>query len=488
MPTFATSSIPRSPRPITFRTLGLLALGLWAGACSGADGTASAGGGPSLRAGTPRSSDSLLVAARNALDDGALSLAVELIGQLGVGPGSQVTTGADPVEALLLGARLAAYGGDPVEVSRLIEQARERGPRDDRVYSTAAELHAAKGRLETAAAELQRGVTVCGATPALQRAQGIILICTQGRAREGLKALEGALAADPELPFVGRPLSQAHLLVGKHTMGAGDPALAFEHAEKAVDFDPTDVDARHFYAECSISTGDLGRAIAVYEELHAEGEPLTVELSTLCKNAGVAALVQREREVAIDYFMRARELGLNDAELATGVDVLRQTATALLEQSRAQREAGDSKTAEELAEEAAFVDVTLEAAQLDLADFDLERGISAAAAGQAREAAQHFEAALAHDPDYLEAHHFLAATLFGLDDFEGAANHWTWVSTTAALESLELPEPVHVRLAEALERAGRPDEARATLEEYLRTSPQGSFLQETREALEGLGG
>ena len=46
------------------------------------------------------------------------------------------------------------------------------------------------------------------------------------RPREGLALLEEALAADPGLPFTGRALGQAHLLIAKELAAA----LDFEHA------------------------------------------------------------------------------------------------------------------------------------------------------------------------------------------------------------------------------------------------------------------
>ena len=459
------------------RAAPLLALvaGLAAG-CGEGEGAAAAA--PEVALST-RSSDPLLVAAREAIEAGDLSLARELVAQLSSAP--------DPLEVMLLEARVAALAGDPLEAGRWIERAREQAPSDSRVYATAAELHAAHGRLETASAELERGVAACGVTTALQRAQGVALICAQGRAREGLRALEGALEKDPGLPFVARPLGQAHLLVGKHCMGDGDAGLALEHAERSLEFDPLDVDARRFLAECSIVAGDLGRAVRIYDELIAEGEPLETELASLCKNAGIAALVQRDRTRAVDFFARARELGLPDRELATGVDVLRDAARTLLEEARALDAQGDREGARAMAERAATTDVTFLEARVELAGFAVESGLAALEAGQPEQAVEHLRTALAHDPDSLEAHHFLGSTLFSLEDWEGAADQWTWVVTTASYEDLELPEPVHLFLAQALERAERTDEARGVLEEYLRGAPEGRFVEETRSALDGLG-
>jgi len=453
-----------------------LVLSLGSHGCSGGDGAAA--GARLGGAISPRSEDPVFVAARGAIEAGDLELARGLVDQLG--------RAGDPIEALLLDARCAALAGDELAVSRLIEAARERAPDDSRIFAAAAELHAAFGRLETAQSELQRGVAACGVTSALQRARGVVLICTQGRGQAGLDLLEQTFEADPGIPFIARPLGQAHMLAGKRCMAEQDPVGAHEHAARSIEFDPEDVDGRRFFAESCIVVGEFGRAVAVYEDLLAEGEPMAGELAGLCKNAGLAALLQHEREYAGEYFARARELGMTDEELSTGVGVLRDLARSALERARDLHAAGDLEGAERAAGRSAATDVTFLEARVELAAHDLRRGQVAAQAGRIREAAMHLEAAIEHDPDSLEAHHFLATALFSLEDFAGAIDHWRWTLDTAQVEELELPEPVHLFLAEALERTGRPDEALSLLDEYLRRTPSGDFLGRTREARDEL--
>ncbi|MFT5049957.1 MAG: tetratricopeptide (TPR) repeat protein [Chlamydiales bacterium] len=457
--------------------LALLGAALLLSACSGGDGAAA--GSQRRPAISPRSQDPIFVAAREAIEAGDLDLARDLVDQIEPAPG-------DRIEAMLLAARCAALAGDEVEVSRQIEVARDGAPDDSRIYATAAELHAAFGRLETAQAELQRGVAACGVTSALQRARGVVLICTQGRGQAGLDVLEKAIADDPGIAFIGRPLGQAHMLAGKRCMAEQDPVGAHEHAARSIHFDPEDVDGRRFFAESCIVVGEFGQAVMVYEDLLAEGEPMGGELASLCKNAGLAALLQHDRELAGHYFARARELGLGDVELATGVTVLRDLARASLERARELDAAGDLEGAEQAAEHAALTDVDFLEARLELAAYDLRRGQTAAQAGRVREAAAHLGAALVHDPDSLEGHHFLATALFQLEDFAGAIEHWSWAWETARAEDLGLPEPVHLFLADALERSGRGDEALSILDEYLRTAPDDGFLERTRTARDEL--
>ena len=65
--------------------------------------------------------------------------------------------------------------------------------------------------------------------PEILRAQGIVDICTERMSRVGLKHLEDARAARPDLPFCDRALSQAHMLVGKSHAGT-DRRTALTHA------------------------------------------------------------------------------------------------------------------------------------------------------------------------------------------------------------------------------------------------------------------
>jgi len=307
-----------------------------------------------------RSADPLVVAARRAIEGGRLDEARALLRRLDGDaevPNDANVAKVAKVERLLLRARAAALSGEDTEVTPLVEAARALDPKDPRVYATAAELHAAAGRLETADAEIQRGLRACGgATPELERARGVTLISQPGGAPAGLRLLESARRKDPGLPFADRPLGQAHLVLGKLAAKRGAAGEALVHAKTSLEFDARDVDARRFFAEMLAAQMRFGEALAVFEELVEEGVPLAGELASLYKNAGVAALTQHERPLAIRYFLRARELGMSEAELRTGAHVLRDEAFSRAAQALVQREAGDAEGARENVAEALRLD------------------------------------------------------------------------------------------------------------------------------------
>lgn len=422
------------------------------------------------------SDDPRAAAARDALDRGRLALAQNLIEQLGE-PG---------VEGALLRARLAALAEDDVAAGRFIEDARRADPGDPRVYATAAELHAAAGRSKTADAEIQRGLEACGPGPELLRARGVYLITQRGGASAGLELLRSAHEADPDLPFLGRALGQAHLLVGKQFMGGGDVAAALEHARLSLEFDPGDQDARRFHAEASLAAGDFATAIGVYETLLEEGEPLSGELASVYKNAGMAALLQKERALAIRFFRRARELGLGDEVLGTGARVLEAEAAERVDRSVAALTEGELERAEALAREALELAPGYLPAREELAHQSVVRALKALEARELEDAEQLLGQALEWDRESLEAHNFLALVQFEREDFAGAVREWSWVVDTAQMEGLVLPEPVHLNLTQAQVRDGDLAGARATLEGYLLLEPTGAFVEETRRVLAAL--
>lgn len=428
-------------RPIRWACAALsLAL---AAACSGGDASEAAGSdavsasasGPPAHA---RATDAEVVELRHLLDLGQLEAARPLVARW---------RGPLGLEGELVAARAAGLANDTNEASRCIEAARAIDPKDARVYATAAELHAAAGRLETAASEIRRGVEAAGATPELVRAQGVLFLCQPSGAKKGLELIESALLRDRSLPFVDRPLAQAHLLLGKEAMSQKRSMDALDHARRSLEHDPKDVDARRFLADALLGNRDVAGAVDVLQALVDDGQPLESELALQCKRAAMMELIQRRHERALEYFLRARTLGLSDEELGTGVTILREAAAQAVEEGVA------AYTAE----------------PQDLAH-----------------ARERFERALVLDPDSLAAHNHLGVVLFRQGEYEGAVEQWRWVLEVAQKEGLDLPQPVHVNLAKALVHCGKPDEARAAVQAYLDREPQGQWVDVSREALEQL--
>ena len=436
------------------RSLRRLALGaalLAAAGCGGqGEGELHAHRGAAAPAGDPlaadparwpaRSSDPRVVAARAALDEGRLDLARGLVEQ---------AQGAAGFEGPLLRARLAFLAGDELGARRALEEARRGAPGDPRVSATAAELAAAAGHLEEADELLRAGLREAGgALPELLRARGVTLICTPGLARSGLELLERAVAADPELPFVGRALGQAHLIAAKELLHAGDRDGALAAVERSLEHDPAEVEARRLRAEVLLALGEWGRAIGEYRTLIDEGQPLEVEAATYAKNAGFWAMAQGERELALSYYRLALEWGLPRAELGTGESVLIEAAADLAERAADTLAAGDSDAALGLVEEA-----------LEL------------------------------DPESLLTWFTKGCVHKERDEPELVVAAWQRVIASARAQGLDLPQPVHILLAEVQGVAlGRFDDARRTLEGYLLLEPHGAWIDDTRALLEKLPG
>jgi tetratricopeptide (TPR) repeat protein len=347
------------------------------------------------------------------------------------------------LDRVLLRARLRALEGDAVGAVRAVESARTDWPDQGRVYATAAEIHAAAGRIESATDEVRRGLEAAGPTPALSRARGVLSLSRQGGADLGLEHLLEARRADPELPFCDRALSQAHVLLGRKAMAADRPLEALGHAKAAQLALAEDVEARELAAEALEAGGDFDGALAAYEALLADGVDVRATLAVTAQRGSTAALLASDRALALERALRARELGLSAGELGFG--------TTLIEQET---------------------------------DAAIDTGIAHFAAEELDQARAAFELALRCTPDSLEAHNHLAVTLYRAEDPSGAARHWRAVVQVAEREDLELPEPVHLHLARALRDDGREGEARKVLEGYLAARPDGRWASDTTAALD----
>lgn len=395
-----------------------------------------------------RSLDPRVVQVRGFLDAGDLELA-----RAGI---EEAAALAGPVEGPLLRARLAVHGqGGELDSLRFLEEARRAAVDDPRVAATTIELNAWTGRLTEAEEELRRaGVSLgsSGRPPEILRAFAVTILCTPGaRPREGLALLEEALAADPGLPFTGRALGQAHLLIAKELAAA----LDFEHALESVrlsrEHDPTDLETRRLEAELLVGVGQWGQALVVYEDLLAEGLPLEGEAADLYKRAGFWARVNKiDDGLALRYLRRSLELGLPRS-------VLGEVESRFL--------------AEAASDEAALAAEDLEAGDLEACE-------------------RHLDEARLLEPDGLMARYVrgkLYATRGGEGEFEQALAEWRAVVTDARLDGVQLPVPVHIEIARH-QVLGMDDLAGAleTLDAYLTLEPEGAWVAETRALLEKL--
>jgi len=384
----------------------------------------------------PRGEGPELERARRALERGDAPEASAALLALGEG-----------LEQELLRARLAALEGDGIGAVRRIEAARATHPDQSVVYATACEIHAADGRLGSAEAEVREGLAVCGPTPELSRARGVLALARQGGARVGLEHLLDARRVDPGLPFLERPLYEAHLLLGRQALADELPLDALGHARAALLVLPGDVEARTLLGDAQSSAGRLDEALETFEALLADGARVRDTLALLCQRAGTAALVEGRRDVALERHLRARALGLAEQDLGFGATLIAEAADAALEQGLA-----------------AYA----------------ERDLARAGAG--------FERALELDPTLLSARNHLAVVRFLEERYADAAGLWSDLLARARAEGVALPEPVELNLTKALLLDGREAEAREVLATWLAAEPEGPEADTARALLAELDG
>lgn len=374
--------------------------------------------------------DPRLRKARLALEEGFPDAAWTVLDQIG---GGDIETG-------LLRARAALLEGDAVGALREIEAVRSDGAGAE-FYATEVEILAALDRPESAREILREAYARVGRVPALERSRGVVLLRTPGGAVEALAALEGALARQPGLAFIGFPLAQARMLVGRQKLSA-DPEAALHLARLARSFDPTHPDYRELEAEALSAAMFFEEALEIYASLEADGESFGETPALLHQKFATRLLLDGDREGATGQYLRARELGLDDEGLGFGSVVLEEAATRWIDEG--------------------------------LALFGEERFDRAAEA---------FVEALALSPENLEARNHLGVVRFQLEDYAGAARAWKKLLEKAREAAVALPDPVHLNLSRAWRLAGKAEKAREVLSDYLDREPDGRWSEATRELL-----
>jgi len=399
---------------------------------SGSEGSAAsvvAAPQPSAPARGVQARDPGLAAIRAAIEDGRGDLALALL---------EHRQGFEPE---CLRARAELLAGEPVEALSALERARSLDSGHPDLVATEAEILAALDRIQAAADLLTEGMRRAGPTAALFRAQGVIELRNQGHGERALAALERARALDPELPFMRWPLAQAHLLVGRGRLEK-QPAEATRHARAARELWPDLDDALELEAEGLAGELRFEEALARYAELETRGRRYGETSAILHQRCATRWLLEHDRGRAIEHYLAARALGMDDRGLGFGVALL----------------AEESRLA-------------------------LERGLAAAEARDWAEAQVEFARALELAPGDLEAENHLAVALFQNADYRGAAESWERVLARAVEADLVLPDPVPLNLAKAWRLAGEGARARRVLSDLLDRDPSGEWSAPARELL-----
>ncbi len=390
--------------------------------------------GPSFAAQLPHSRDPRVAACAAALETGDLGRAQSLLLEL---------ADMESPDTTCLRARLLSSQGDQIAAVRELEQARKTWPDQGALYATAAEIHAASGRLESAHEEVRAGLAAAGPTADLSRARGVLCLLQQGGAKQGLAHLLDALKADPNLLFCKGPLTEAHRLLATAALAKSDPREALAHAREGLKLEPDNADLRLLCADSLVAAGDFDEGLPAYEELARGGRDFGASLRLYYQKGATMALVERRPEVAFARYLRARQLGATNEELGLGAEILG-------------RAVGEAQTAADKAyEEERFADARKELDRL-----------------------------LVIEPLDLAARTQLGVVCFKLKDFASASAAWRGVLEIAEKSAVKLPEPVHLNLARSLYAEGKTAEIKQVCEQYLAKEPEGEWAAQTREMLE----
>jgi len=234
------------------------------------------------------------------------------------------------IEDDLFSARLAAALGDGITALRVLGEASGQSTQDARIHGARAEVYIALGRNAAAADEIRAGLALGRPSPELMRARAMLLLATPGGGCGAIDHLLEARALDPGLPFCDRALSQAHLLCGRKALGEDDPAKALRHA-RAGAAAWEDLDLLELEADACSGLGAFEQALRAYARLEASGRNLGDTRAILHHRAATRALVEGDRERALQHYLAARNLGMDAAGLGFGQNVLREAAEAQLD-------------------------------------------------------------------------------------------------------------------------------------------------------------
>lgn len=358
-------------------------------------------------------------------------------------------------EASLLRARAFLVSGDNLGALREMESARTLSPNNPRVDALEVEILVQLERLRSAADTLTAAIQKYGEVASLERSRGLLYLRQPGQGVKGMQALERALELEPRLMFVGFPLAQARLLVGRELLGQRRIEEALGLVLKAREYDPYDVDFRELQAELYEASYRFPEALAIYAELDSEGvyagsgaqmQNLLLKRQQLQKRYGTFLSTQKKPLEAAKAYSAARALGISDADLGYyAISVLGDQARACIDSGLANLETGRSEAA-----------------------------------------GDHFRAALAIDPSNLEARNHLGVCLFQGGEYRAAAELWDEVLRAAEELPLELPDPVHLNLARAWRQCGEFERAVGALDRYLERDGAGEWAEETRNMLAAL--
>lgn len=381
--------------------------------------------------------------------------------------------GGPGLDAGLAEARKLRESGNPADAVTVLNGLEKRFPGDARLlYERAQALHAA-GKDEEALADTSAALQAKPNDPDTQLLHGVLQAAV-GQEQEGLATLRRMVATDPNRPGVHRAMAMILARAGRN-----GPAVAQFEKELAIHPDDAETlaDVGIFY----LQTGQMEQAAdrlrraaslenaparahryyaeVLFKEAKRE-EGLAEQRQALVLTPGDAELIVSHARALAGYGHPEEALKVLEDAVARGV----RDPRVHVERARQAREALDYDGATAWLTKALEIDPSLAEAQMDLGKVYLFQGKLA-------EARAAFEAAQRLAPTDAYAPYYLANLLADEGQYDQAAP-----LLERSLELDPLNPKAHYSLAQAYQRLGRAEEAKAEFAKH------AEILRRLREA------
>lgn len=226
--------------------------------------------------------------------------------------------------------RLSLARGRAVEAVRDFEDSKRIDPRRAEPYMGAAAAYVLQGLLDGAERELTAGLTAVEPEPPVSLVSSLAEVRLARGADPGplIELLRAARQGDPDDPRIASVLSLALAADAERKLEKGDLTSAEALAREALAEGGDVARARAVLGQLRERQRRFDEAVEELREAHRlEPTPERREqLASALKAAGMAALLQRERARAVEWFLELRRLEPESVELGTGLDILREEA------------------------------------------------------------------------------------------------------------------------------------------------------------------
>jgi tetratricopeptide (TPR) repeat protein len=226
--------------------------------------------------------------------------------------------------------RFSLARGRAVEALRDFEDAKRIDRRLAEAYAGAAEAYLTQGLLDGARVELEAGLAATQPQPSAE-----ILVTLAGvqlargtEPRQVLSLLHVARQVNPDEPRIPRSFAATFTAEAERSAEKGDLTAAEASVRAALEEVP-DFAAAHAalgrVREQQKRHGEAAQSLERAYRIEPTKERRDAVAAAL-KAAGMAALLQRDRERAVARFLELRDLGTVNVDMGSGLDLLREEA------------------------------------------------------------------------------------------------------------------------------------------------------------------